>query len=207
MGVRNTANKPLKREWNYGEVNMEDIVECARRFIQNHGVESLTMRRLAQELGMSSMVTYYYISSKQAILDEVIDLVHGEIPLPTVKGENFSDACREMMLNFRHEIIKYPGLVQVIQTRPLCPNSKRMRSLTDDFVRAYGHETIMRTGSFAIYQYALGAIAWEMQQRSEGPINEKRAEKRFLDGVNVILAGVIAQREASSSAKRRTRRA
>jgi AcrR family transcriptional regulator len=51
------------------------------------GIESLTMRRLAQELGVEAMTLYYYVANKDEILNGMVDLVVSEIELPTSGGE------------------------------------------------------------------------------------------------------------------------
>jgi AcrR family transcriptional regulator len=50
------------------------------------GIESLTMRSLAQELGVKPMSLYHYFANKDAILDGIVDLVFSEIELPTPGG-------------------------------------------------------------------------------------------------------------------------
>jgi AcrR family transcriptional regulator len=60
----------------------ERIVETAVSLAQREGIESLTMRKLADELGAGAMSLYYYVPNKEVLLDGMIDVVFGEIELP-----------------------------------------------------------------------------------------------------------------------------
>lgn len=46
-----------------------DLLERARTIYREEGVEALSMRRLAQDLGISTMAIYSYFANKQALLD------------------------------------------------------------------------------------------------------------------------------------------
>ena len=46
------------------------------------GIGALTIRSLAQRLGVKPMSIYYYVPNKSAILDGIVDLVFSEIELP-----------------------------------------------------------------------------------------------------------------------------
>ena len=43
------------------------------------GIDALTMRRLAQELGVEAMTLYYYVANKNEILNGIVDLVVSEM--------------------------------------------------------------------------------------------------------------------------------
>ena len=51
------------------------------------GIGSLTIRSLAQELGVKPMSVYHYVANKDEILDGIVDLVFGEIELPSAEGD------------------------------------------------------------------------------------------------------------------------
>ena len=57
------------------------VVEAVR-LADREGVDRLSMRRLAGALGAGAMSLYYYVASKEELLDAMIDVVFGEIELP-----------------------------------------------------------------------------------------------------------------------------
>ena len=51
------------------------------------GLEALTIRSLAQQLGVKPMAVYHYVADKEAILDGIVDLVFAEFALPSAGGD------------------------------------------------------------------------------------------------------------------------
>jgi AcrR family transcriptional regulator len=67
------ARRPLTRE---------RILQAGLRLIDQQGLESFTMRKLAQELGVDPMSLYRHFENKDALLDGVADVLWGEVELP-----------------------------------------------------------------------------------------------------------------------------
>jgi AcrR family transcriptional regulator len=61
----------------------ERILREAVALADREGFESLTMRKLADELGAGAMSLYHYVPNKEQLLAGMIDIVFGEIELPT----------------------------------------------------------------------------------------------------------------------------
>ena len=57
-------------------------MEAAIGLADEAGIGSLSMRRLAQELGVEAMTLYYYVANKNEILDGIVDMVVAEMELP-----------------------------------------------------------------------------------------------------------------------------
>lgn len=58
------------------------VLRAAIAYADDHGLESLSMRRLAAELGAGAMSLYHHVSDKDDLLDGMIDLVAEEIGQP-----------------------------------------------------------------------------------------------------------------------------
>ncbi|WP_200849247.1 TetR/AcrR family transcriptional regulator [Curtobacterium sp. 18060] len=63
-----------------GSIDRDTIVRTARRMLEQDGVDALSMRRLATELGSRPMSLYYYVPSKDDLLLAVLEAVAAEIP-------------------------------------------------------------------------------------------------------------------------------
>jgi AcrR family transcriptional regulator len=63
-------------------LSRERILRCALSFADEKGIESLSMRKLAQALGVQAMSLYNHVTNKDDILDGIVDLVVGEISVP-----------------------------------------------------------------------------------------------------------------------------
>ena len=180
-----------ERGWDYGQLSVDDIVDCALKLIEREGVAKLTMRRLADELGMSSMITYYYVKSKDEMLDLIIERVWHGVAIPGPELGDWQARLRTISMDFRKALVKYPGLVQVIQTRPMPPSARAHAEFTDRLLIEAGmDETLVYAVSFAVFHYMLGAIAWEVQARADGATTEVEQADRFAVGLDVVLEGV-----------------
>jgi AcrR family transcriptional regulator len=74
-------------------LSRERVIDGAIRLADESGIESLTMRRLAQELGVEAMSLYYYVANKDEILKGIGDVVISEIELPS-PGSDWKAALR-----------------------------------------------------------------------------------------------------------------
>src|ERR1035437_6872112 len=64
----------------------ERLLRAAIAMADDGGIESLTMRRLGQELGVEAMSLYNHVANKDEIVDGIVDLVFGEIDIPSGGG-------------------------------------------------------------------------------------------------------------------------
>ena len=63
-------------------LSRERVLRAAATFADEHGIRSLTMRKLGEALGVEAMSLYKHVASKGDLLDGMIDLVFSEIGLP-----------------------------------------------------------------------------------------------------------------------------
>jgi len=92
------ARPPLSRE---------RVLRAAMLLADREGVEALTMRKLARELGVEAMTLYYYVAKKGEILDGIGDLVASEIELPS--GEvGWKAAVRQRAISAHEVLLRHP---------------------------------------------------------------------------------------------------
>ena len=65
------------------------ILDATLALIRRNGAAALTMRQLADELGVSTMAAYYYVESKDALLRRVGDYVYASVEVPSVKSRTW----------------------------------------------------------------------------------------------------------------------
>src|ERR1700750_3043405 len=68
-------------------LSRERVLRAAIALADEGGFESLTMRKLAKELGVEAMSLYNHVAKKDDLLDGMIDIVFGEIDPPTPGGD------------------------------------------------------------------------------------------------------------------------
>src|SRR5262245_31521603 len=104
---RTTPREPLTRERALRE---------AMRLADVDGLDGLTMRRLAQELGVEAMSLYHHIPNKDAILDGMVDLVFAQIESPPT-GVDWKDALRRRTSSVREVLMRHPWALRILESR------------------------------------------------------------------------------------------
>lgn len=106
-GKRKAEREPLSRA-------RALAVACALADV--HGLEQLSMRKLAEELGVEAMSLYHHVPNKDAILDGMVDLVFAEIALPVQDGD-WRAAMRARANSVRSVLLRHPWALRVIESR------------------------------------------------------------------------------------------
>jgi AcrR family transcriptional regulator len=92
------------------------VLRAAVALADEGGVDALSMRRLAQELGVVPMALYKHVSSKDELLDGMVDVVVGEVD-PPPGGADWKTAIRQRVLSARRALLRHPWASQVIESR------------------------------------------------------------------------------------------
>jgi AcrR family transcriptional regulator len=92
------------------------VLDTAVALADREGVRSLSMRKLAQELGVEAMSLYHHVANKDAILDGMIDVVFGEIDLPTGEAD-WKAAMRRRAVSAREALRRHPWATGLMETR------------------------------------------------------------------------------------------
>jgi AcrR family transcriptional regulator len=97
-----------------------EVLTAALALIDADGVEALSMRRLGNALGRDPMRLYRHASSKDALLDGVVEFVLSALPVPGVpEGGDWEEALRQTAHAFRALALAHPHVVPLLVTRPL----------------------------------------------------------------------------------------
>jgi AcrR family transcriptional regulator len=80
------------------------------------GIAALTIRTLAQQLGVKPMSVYHYVANKDEILDSIVDMVFGEIELPSPGGD-WQTEMRRRADSARQVLRRHPWATPLLQSR------------------------------------------------------------------------------------------
>jgi AcrR family transcriptional regulator len=98
------------------QLNKERVVRAAVALAARDGIETLTMRRLAEELGVGAMTLYHYVPNKVDLLDAMVDVVFAEIELPPAGGD-WKAALRSRALSTRAALNRNRWPVGLMESR------------------------------------------------------------------------------------------
>ena len=71
------AKKTAKSAGRRAPLTRERVLRRAIRIADKDGIESLSMRKLAQALGVEAMSLYNHVANKEDLLDGMVDIVAG----------------------------------------------------------------------------------------------------------------------------------
>src|ERR1700740_3185389 len=94
----------------------QPVGPAASELADSGGVESISMRRLAQELGVEAMSLYTHVRNKDDLLDGMADAVISQIPL-SAGGTGWKASLRDMALGARKVMLRHPWAPRIIETR------------------------------------------------------------------------------------------
>lgn len=93
------------------------ILEAALSLVDEEGIEALSMRRLAKELGVDPMAIYHHLPNKRALLTGLIGEVFSEMRVPEKVGD-WRERVRAWARAFREVARAHPKLVPQLASYP-----------------------------------------------------------------------------------------
>jgi AcrR family transcriptional regulator len=150
-----------------------EIVAAAVRIADAEGVDAVSMRRLADELGVATMTPYTHVASKDELLDMMRDAVVAEMLLPEPLPEDWRAALRAIADRTRAAFEAHPWCLDTTPRRPRA-RINRLRHIEQsiDIVRRLGlSPKTSRAVLLSIDDYVIGYCT------------RARARQRMLDSL------------------------
>ncbi|MGW7465373.1 TetR/AcrR family transcriptional regulator C-terminal domain-containing protein [Streptomyces xantholiticus] len=97
-------------------LSRDRVLRAAVALADEIGIEALSMRKLAQQLGVVPMALYKHVANKDQLLDGMVDVVVGEID-PPAPGSDWKSAVRQRILSARRALLGHSWAAQVVQSR------------------------------------------------------------------------------------------
>lgn len=127
-------------------LNRERVIDAALDLADRDGIDALTMRRLAGELGVDPMAIYNHVDGKDALLDALAARLWSEVQIPDGPGR-WDDRLRELAHSIRRMFRQHPRTAPLVFTRRALPlptvtsfhrglQILRARGFTDDIAAA-----------------------------------------------------------------------
>jgi AcrR family transcriptional regulator len=106
-----------------------DIAEAAIAVADAEGIDAVSMRRVARELGLGTMSLYHYVRSKDELIDLMSDaILGGQLVDDTELRKGWRPALRAIAVATRRNFERHPWILGAMQPRPRAvpgPNSLR----------------------------------------------------------------------------------
>jgi len=92
------------------------VVRAAVALAGDSGLESLTMRKLGEVVGVEAMSLYNHVANKDDLLDGMVDAVFSEIDLPSGAAD-WKTAMRERAVSARTALSRHPWAIGLMESR------------------------------------------------------------------------------------------
>jgi len=150
--VTPAARVPLSRD---------RVLRAAVELADEGGLEGLSMRRLAQQVGVEAMSLYYHVRNKDDLLGGMLDVVYSEIETPASDGD-WRSAMRRSAISFHQVLLRHPWACSLFMSS-VDPGPLRLRYMDTVLgrLRGAGFSAEMTHHAYhALDSYIVGFTLW-----------------------------------------------
>jgi AcrR family transcriptional regulator len=165
-------------------LSRESIVDAALAVLDRDGIDGLSMRRVADELGTGPATLYWHVRNKDELLDLILERVIGEVEPPEPDPARWKEQLREIAHAMRAVMNSHRDLARVSLGRwPLGPNALRWLEWILTLTRGAGIPD--RDAGRVGFLFPLYVIGFVLDQDASGPLPlpEGVTLEEMLDGV------------------------
>ncbi|GAA2041602.1 TetR family transcriptional regulator ActII [Agromyces tropicus] len=129
--------------------------------LREDGLDAVSMRRVADRLGVAPNSIYAHVADKAALVDELIDAMLAGVPTPIDGG--WRERIERVMRDSRRELLAHPDLVPFALVRQsVGPNALRLGEITLTALREAGVDGAAAvTGLQVLLVHTIGSAAFE----------------------------------------------
>lgn len=180
-------------------IQRDQIVAAALRLLDENGVEGLTLRKLAQELGIQAPSLYWHFANKQALIEAVANALLEEVAREVPADLDWRATCIQVSgelrqaLKSRRDGARVLAAAYAVADNVLRPGEVMIAAL----VRAGADIELAATSAFSVFHYVLGLVTVEQslggdEAGSYGTAFEVQAQGDFphvLQARDVLMSG------------------
>jgi TetR/AcrR family transcriptional regulator, tetracycline repressor protein len=154
-----------------GSLTREEIINEALALLEEHGSGALSMRRLADRLGVAPNALYTHVRGKADLIDGLVDQVYAGLELHPDPGGDWAQQLATLSQAVRDHLLAHPAVVPYALQQPgLGPHSLRLGEAIYDILRPAGFSDQAVVGTvYALVTYILGFVALEIPRAGTDP--------------------------------------
>jgi AcrR family transcriptional regulator len=162
-------------------LSRERVLQIALKLADQGGLESLSMRKLGQELGVEAMALYYHFANKDEVLDDLVDLVFSEVDLPSA-GADWKSVMRRRAISVRDALDRHRWAIGLMESRRHPgPANLRHHDAVLGCLRAAGFDIAMAAHAYSlldgyIYGFALTKMSLPFNRSDSAAVVESMLE-------------------------------
>ncbi|MFF8729942.1 TetR/AcrR family transcriptional regulator [Streptomyces sp. NPDC015171] len=141
-------------------LDRERITSASVRLLDAEGLAKFSMRRLAAELNVTAMSLYWYVDTKDDLLELALDTAYAELRLPDPEraDQDWREQLRELAAAYRALLVRHPWLSPLAgRYLNIGPNSINFSRVVQQVIRRAGLPAHGVTGAIsAVFQFVYG---------------------------------------------------
>ncbi len=172
--------KPLSRD---------RVLQAAVAVADEHGIDSLSMRKLGEVVGVEAMSLYNHVANKGDLLDGMIDVVFGEIEVPSPEGD-WKAELRKRAVSTREVLGRHRWAIGEMEGRSNHGAANlRVHDAVLGCLRAAGFSVEMTVHAYSVMDaYIYGFALQERDMSSETPADFAAEAQRQMRDYQAVLA-------------------
>jgi hypothetical protein len=99
---------PKRRSEQPAGLDRDKVVAATVRLLDSEGLAKFSMRRLAAELGVTAMSVYWYVDTKDDLLELALDAVTGKMTLPEPGDGDWRSQLRQLATQYHKLLVTHP---------------------------------------------------------------------------------------------------
>jgi TetR/AcrR family transcriptional regulator, tetracycline repressor protein len=154
-----------------GSLTREQIIKEALALLEEHGPGALSMRRLAERLGVAPNALYTHVRGKADLIDGLIDQVYAGLTIEPDPSGDWAQQLTTLSQEIRAYLLAHPAVVPYALQQPgLGPHSLRLGEAIYNVLRPAGFSDQAVVGTvYALLTYILGFVALEIPRAGTDP--------------------------------------
>jgi AcrR family transcriptional regulator len=181
-------------------LSRRDVTDAAIALVERDGLGSLTMRRLAAELGCAPMSLYTHVRNRDDLVDAIVDRLIEKLDLCEIPGEAWDQTVRRTLGSYRDLAVQLPAAFELLALAPYdtSPVAPHLAKVLSGLGRAGLAADQARQILGIVDAYASGfLVVWARSRArradaSDAEIASMRNLDMFDEGLDALIAGLDA---------------
>jgi TetR/AcrR family tetracycline transcriptional repressor len=172
------------------------IVDEAVALLDEHGLEGVTLRKLAQRLGVQAPTLYWHLRNKAALITELAEAILGQefaVLTPAEAGQRWQDWLMALAGRLRRALLAHPDGARVISAAQLSPtmaafSEHAMRTLVEAGLTLHD----ARLTVLAVERFTIGHVLEEQAPRPDADALADFDADAFARRYPTLIAAITA---------------
>lgn len=176
-------------------LSRDDILDAALPLVAEHGIDGVTLRMVANALGISSPALYHYFSGRDELLDWCCERIAAEVDLTVDPTVGWDDAVVAVILNMHRTFARYPGVAaRVLPAQRPSRAADRISMVVYELVRSAGYSADAAEDLLAAMRVVFGG--WLLGRRAG--LSDRITDPALLERiVRWTIAGFVQAHSAN----------